>query len=88
MFPVQGWLYVMIGQDLIPRGYDPMADSLEPGKIKANLEDIRAVVKRCADAMPPHQEFIDKNCSSLPLSQTMESPGRQKMITYTLTREP
>ena len=64
LFPVQSWLFVMIGQNIIPRGYDPMADSIDPQKIKANLDDIRAVVKRAADAMPPHQQFIDKFCSA------------------------
>ncbi len=64
LFPVQSWLFVMIGQNIVPRGYDPMADSLDPQKIKANLDDIRAVVKRAADAMPTHQDFIDRNCSA------------------------
>ena len=64
LFPVQSWLFVMIGQSIIPRGYDPLADSIDPQKIKANLDDIRAVVKKCADAMPTHQNFIDKNCSA------------------------
>ena len=64
LFPTQSWLFVMIGQNIIPRGYDPMADGIDPQKIMANLDDIRAVVKKCADAMPRHQEFIDKNCSS------------------------
>jgi tryptophan 7-halogenase len=64
LFPVQSWLFVMIGQNIIPRGYDPMADTLDPQKIKANLDDIRAVVRKSADAMPGHQDFIDKNCSA------------------------
>jgi tryptophan halogenase len=63
LFPVQSWLFVMIGQAIIPRGYDPLADTLDPKKIKTNLDDMRAVVKRCADAMPMHQEFIAKNCA-------------------------
>ncbi len=43
----------MIGQNILPRGYDPLVDSAgEPQKIKANLDDIRAVVRKCAEAMP------------------------------------
>ena len=63
LFPVQSWLFVMIGQNIIPRGYDPLADTLDPEKIKTNLKDIRAVVKRCADSMPMHQTFIAQNCA-------------------------
>ena len=43
-------------------GYAFMAWNM--GKIKANLDDIRAVVKRAAEAMPPRQQFIDKFCSA------------------------
>jgi len=64
LFPIQSWLYVMIGQNILPRGYDPMADSFAPQKVEANLDDIRAVVKKCAADMPTHQQFIDKNCSA------------------------
>jgi len=68
LFPVQSWLFVMMGQNIVPRGYDPMADSLDPQKVKTNLDDIRAVVGKCVDAMPKHQEFIDKNCSAFTVS--------------------
>ncbi|HKD21459.1 MAG TPA: tryptophan halogenase family protein [Rhizomicrobium sp.] len=64
LFPVQSWLYIFTGQNIFPRGYDPMADTLDPARIKANLDDIRAVIAKCADAMPSHQEFIDRNCSA------------------------
>ncbi|MDE1987510.1 MAG: tryptophan 7-halogenase [Alphaproteobacteria bacterium] len=64
LFPVQSWLFVMIGQNIVPRGYDPMADSLDPRKIKANLDDIRGVVRKCVEAMPRHQDFINKHCAA------------------------
>jgi tryptophan halogenase len=64
LFPVQSWQYVLLGQGVMPGGYDPLADTLDPQQVKKNLEDIRAVVRRCADAMPLHQEFINQNCSA------------------------
>ncbi len=64
LFPPQSWLYIMIGQDIVPRGYDPLADLLDPKRVKENLDDIRAVIGKCADAMPTHQAFVDANCSS------------------------
>ena len=64
LFPIQSWLSVMIGQNIVPRSYDPMTDSLDPQKIRAKLDDMRSMIKRCADAMPAHQDFIDKNCSA------------------------
>lgn len=64
LFPVQSWLFVMIGQNIVPRGYDPLVDSLDPRKIKANLDDIRGVVRKCVEAMPRHQDFINKYCAA------------------------
>jgi tryptophan halogenase len=64
LFPVQSWLYVFIGQNVLPSGYDPMADILDTQQVQNNLDDIRAVIRRSAEAMPLHQDFINKNCSA------------------------
>jgi len=63
LFPAQSWLYVMIGQAILPRSYEATVDTLGDSAILNNLTDIRAVVKRCVDAMPSHQDFIDRNCA-------------------------
>jgi tryptophan halogenase len=65
LFPVQSWLYVFLGQNIVPGRYDPMADTLDPQQILTNLDNIRSVVRKCADAMPLHQDFIDQNCSAM-----------------------
>jgi tryptophan halogenase len=64
LFPAQSWLYVMIGQAIRPRGYEPTVDTIDEDTIQNNLNDIRAVVKRCVDSMPSHQTFIDQNCAA------------------------
>jgi len=64
LFPAQSWLYVMIGQAIRPRSYEPTVDTIDEAAILANLTDIGAVVKKCVDAMPLHQEFIDKHCAA------------------------
>jgi tryptophan halogenase len=66
LFPAQSWLYVMIGQAIRPRGYEPTVDTIDETAIGANLNDIRAVVKRCVESMPTHQGFIDQNCAAEP----------------------
>ncbi|MEJ0028222.1 MAG: tryptophan halogenase family protein [Rhizomicrobium sp.] len=87
LFPIQSWLFVMSGQAIVPRGYDAMVDSLDAQKIKANLDDIRVVVRRCADAMPSHQDFIDQNCSSFRVSLAEPRPVDPKVSAYTLARD-
>jgi tryptophan halogenase len=64
LFPAQSWLYVMIGQAIRPRSYEPTVDTIDESVIQANLNDIRTVVKRCVDSMPSHQQFIDQNCAA------------------------
>ncbi len=64
LFPAQSWLYVMIGQAIRPRGYEPTVDTLGDTAIQNNLDDIRAVVRKCVAAMPHHRDFIDKNCAA------------------------
>jgi tryptophan halogenase len=64
LFPAQSWLYVMIGQAIRPRSYEPTVDTIDDAAIETNLNDIRAVVKKCAEAMPSHQDFITQNCAA------------------------
>ena len=64
LFPIQSWLSVMIGQNIVPRGYDPMTDGLDATKVIEKLEAIRAQVKQCAEAMPDHRDFIRQHCAA------------------------
>jgi tryptophan halogenase len=64
LFPVQSWMYVMDGQGIVPATGDPMAGTLEPARIRASLEEIRAVVARCTEAMPAHGEYVRGQCAS------------------------
>jgi len=59
-FPVMSWLSVMVGQNIIPRRYDPLVDSLDPGRIQARLMELRADIRRCVEAMPAHWDFIQR----------------------------
>jgi len=64
LFPIQSWLSVMIGQNIVPRGYDPMTDGLDATKVIEKLEAIRAQVKQCAEAMSDHRDFIRQHCAA------------------------
>jgi tryptophan halogenase len=65
LFPAQSWLTVMIGQGIRPRRYEPTVDTLGDVAIRANLAEIRAMVRRCVETMPMHQAFIDGNCAAV-----------------------
>jgi tryptophan 7-halogenase len=61
LFPVMSWLSVMIGQNIRPRRYDPLVDSLDPNKIQSRLQELRTGIERCVAAMPSHWDFIESN---------------------------
>jgi tryptophan halogenase len=58
LFPVMSWLSVMVGQNIIPRRYDPLVDSLDPSRIQSRLEALRTDIRRCVESMPTHWDFI------------------------------
>jgi tryptophan halogenase len=60
LFPVISWLSVMVGQNIIPRRYDPLVDSLDPHKIQAKLEELRTGIKGCVESMPSHWDFVHR----------------------------
>jgi tryptophan halogenase len=69
LFVPHSWQHLFVGQNLLPRTYDPMADILDERKILANLADLHDKVKRSAAYMPTHEEFIKQHCSAAPMSR-------------------
>jgi tryptophan 7-halogenase len=64
LFPTQSWLYVMVGQNIMPESDDPLIGLLDPQLVNDNLANIREVVQRCAASMPAHEDFIKQNCAA------------------------
>ncbi|MGE7137731.1 tryptophan halogenase family protein [Luteibacter sp. NPDC031894] len=62
MFGVVSWVQVMIGQGIIPNGYDPLVDQMPGVDLPKFLASVRDVVSRNVDLMPTHQQFIDREC--------------------------
>jgi tryptophan halogenase len=66
LFAEESWLQVLVGQHIMPRAYDPLVDRRSPEDIARFLDDIRSVIRRCVSVMPPHREFIARNCVAAP----------------------
>jgi tryptophan halogenase len=66
LFAEENWLQVLIGQNIIPQGYDPLVDLETPETIASFLGNIETVIRRCVAVMPTHQDFIDKFCAAEP----------------------
>ena len=58
LFQNASWLAVYLGQDVIPRAYDPLADGRGRNDAARILESIPRVAAQAADAMPTHADHV------------------------------
>ena len=64
LFTDTSWFAVMIGQLVEPQGYDPRADVISDEENLSRMDDIAAAIRRSADYMPGHAEFIAAHCAA------------------------
>jgi len=64
LFALTSWVEVMIGQRISPRTWHPAVDLLPDDKLDKLIEGVRQVIVNCVDAMPMHQQFIDRCCKA------------------------
>jgi tryptophan 7-halogenase len=62
LFSDANWTAVMIGQGLIPKGYDALADTIDEVQMRHMVGRIEEVFRTTAQQMPNHAAFIDRNC--------------------------
>lgn len=62
LFAEAGWLQVLVGQGLIPRGYHPLADAPSAAELSEMLALMRRSIAGTVAAMPGHAEFIARHC--------------------------
>ncbi|MGH8133510.1 MAG: tryptophan halogenase family protein [Steroidobacteraceae bacterium] len=67
MFGLVSWVEVMLGQHIMPAGYHPAVDQLSEADLDAYIGHVRSVIGSCVDAMPMHQQFIDRHCKAAAL---------------------
>ena len=63
LFQISSWVAVMVGQNILPEGYDPVVDGVPEDQVNEMMADIRNVYREAANRMPPHQAFINKYCA-------------------------
>ena len=64
LFSDHSWIAVLLGQGVIPRGYDPLADTLDETTVRQNLERMQAWVRKVAEEMPSHGAYIAAHCAA------------------------
>lgn len=58
LFTEVAWQQVMLGQHLLPKQYNLLADSLSPQQLKGFLSDLSTIMLATAKQLPSHEEFL------------------------------
>jgi tryptophan halogenase len=68
LFTEDSWVAVLLGQNEVPRGQDPLTEALPADESRRFLAHLRDVIGKTAAAMPTHAEFIARHCAAPPLA--------------------
>lgn len=71
LFSPASWLAVYAGQDIVPDGYDRMADVVPHPDLKAWLDDLETRIRSNVHEMPDHAAFIRGYCAAPALAEAM-----------------
>jgi tryptophan halogenase len=62
LFTETGWLQVLLGQHIEPARNHPLADELDDQQLDRFLADVRTLVDRAVNLLPPHHEYVARHC--------------------------
>jgi len=72
LFSEDSWLAVLIGQGIVPRSYDRLADTVGDSDIRGTLARMAPFIRKAAEAMPAHSDYIARHCAA-----RASAPGRK-----------
>lgn len=58
LFALPSWVMVMLGQHIMPTGYDALVDAMDDAKVIGAMRQISEVMKRTAGELPRHEDYI------------------------------
>jgi tryptophan halogenase len=58
LFSETSWLAVLLGQGIMPRRWDPLADALPESEVRETLGRMAPFIRRAAESMPAHQDYL------------------------------
>lgn len=64
LFSEESWIQVMLGQGIIPQGYDPLVDIRSEAQVVQYLGNVENVIRKCVAVMPTHADFVEKYCAA------------------------
>jgi tryptophan halogenase len=64
LFRVASWIYVMVGQGLVPRHYHHMGALLGGERLRRALDSLKTNILQAVEKMPEHKVFLDSYCAA------------------------
>jgi tryptophan halogenase len=58
LFELPSWVAVMLGQGIMPEGYDPLLDSLSDDQVLRAMAELKSIYQKTAAALPAHADVI------------------------------
>jgi tryptophan halogenase len=64
LFSEASWIAVLLGQGIVPKTYEPLADAVDPALADRRMDAVARVIGDLAAGMPTHEAFIARYCAS------------------------
>jgi tryptophan halogenase len=73
LFARDSWLSVLVGQGVVPQGYDRLADAFALPALEERLTDFRSRIQTTVDGMSSHGAFIADYCQAVEATASEEA---------------
>jgi tryptophan halogenase len=64
LFDVPSWVAVMLGQAIVPSGYDPLVDAMPDAEVLRAMADLRSGYEQTALKLPLASDYIERTLSA------------------------
>jgi tryptophan 7-halogenase len=64
LFARPSWVAVMLGQNIVPRSFDPIVATLPAADIAHSLASMRSAMQTATHQMPTHEQFVARYCAA------------------------
>jgi len=68
LFLEASWIAVYLGQRITPERYDPLSEAVPLEQLKAPMDQLAAAVRRAAESLPSHADFVRSCCAASAMS--------------------
>lgn len=75
LFSDPSWVQVMLGQNLYPRSYNPLASTISNAELQRFLFEIKNTMTQAVSAMPTHGDWLKKNAPAEMMAEPMLAPA-------------